>query len=507
MAAQRIDQGQNHLPRMEIVRNADGSVDVGRVDGGGETVGGVVTDPDGILFGLELLDANNGSEDLLLDNLHVRGDVSEDGGLDVVALVTVALTTDQEVRTVLLTLIDEAHDPVELRLGDLGTLESVLVEGVADLVGRRPLLEALNKLVVDALLNEETRTGTAALAVVEKDTEVGPGDGVINICIIEDDVGRLAAQLQRDLLQVALRGGLEDGAANSGRTREGDLVDAHVRCDGGTRNATKTGDDVDHTRRESRLLAQLSRVESRQRSLLSCLEDDGVTGCNGGTDLPRPHHQREVPGDDLTADTDGLMSSIGHVVRVRVNRLTRNLVCPTAVVADASRRVGDVDLGEEERLAVVEGLNGGEDISIPLHQVGQLDQHATPVGWGRVLPAALECLAGSSDGNIHILLRSLMDGDNGLLIVGVDSLEGLVLDTLHPLTIDEPVPVSIMPWDTAAEHRASATWGEEGDTYSPVGCSYLTVGVVMVVKRLEDMMDRQDIAVYLGGIRVSQKRD
>lgn len=232
------------------------------MDGGRETVVSVVTNLDGFFLGLELLDSNDGAEDLLLNDLHVLGDIDKGGRLDVVALVAVALTADENLGTSLLALINVAHDTVELELGHLGTLEGVLVERVADLVGGCALLEALDELVVDALLDEEAGTGTAALAVVEEDTEVGPRNGVINIGVVEDDVGRLASQLQSDLLQVTLSCGLEDGTANGGRTSEGDLVDAHMGRDGRTRNATKARDDVNNTRRESSLLDELGSVES-----------------------------------------------------------------------------------------------------------------------------------------------------------------------------------------------------------------------------------------------------
>lgn len=55
-----------------------------------------------------------------------------------------------------------------------------------------------------------------------------------------------------------------------------------------------------------------------------------------------------------------------------------------------------------------------------------------------MLPGALQSFAGSLDGDVDILLRGLVDGDNGLLVVGVDGLEGLALDTLDELVVDEP---------------------------------------------------------------------
>lgn len=55
---------------------------------------------------------------------------------------------------------------VKLQLRDLGTLVSVLTEWVADLERLSLLGEPLEELVVDTLLNEDTRSSAACLAVV-----------------------------------------------------------------------------------------------------------------------------------------------------------------------------------------------------------------------------------------------------------------------------------------------------------------------------------------------------
>lgn len=194
------------------------------------------------------------------------------------------------------------HNAVELDLGDLRALESVGSEGVANDVLGRTLLELLNELVVDALLHVDARAGTAALAVVEEDAKVDPGDGVVDVGVLEDDVGRLATELESDLLQVGGGGGLEDLAADDGGAGESDLVDVHVGRESGTGDLAETRDDVNDTRGEAGLLDQAGGDETTKRSLLSGLQDDGVTASNGGTDLPGPHEEREVPGDNLTAD-------------------------------------------------------------------------------------------------------------------------------------------------------------------------------------------------------------
>jgi len=83
-----------------------------------------------------------------------------------------------------------------------------------------------------------------------------------------------------------------------------------VASNSGTGGAAEAGDDVNHTGREASLDDQLRGVQTGQRGLFSGLENNGVTGGDGGADLPGPHEEREVPGDDLTANTDGLVTRV-----------------------------------------------------------------------------------------------------------------------------------------------------------------------------------------------------
>ena len=59
-----------------------GTIDVLREDGCGQTVHSVVRLVDNILLVLELNDDTDGSEDLLLDNLHLRLGIGENRGLN-----------------------------------------------------------------------------------------------------------------------------------------------------------------------------------------------------------------------------------------------------------------------------------------------------------------------------------------------------------------------------------------------------------------------------------------
>ena len=97
----------------------------------------------------------------------------------------------------------------------------------------------MEELVVDLLVDEDTRTGAANLTVVVAvrsqpmtlaeriygvlDTEGCPFDSLIEIAVVEDDVRGLAAELEGDVLEVGLGSRLHDLAANQGRAGEGDL--------------------------------------------------------------------------------------------------------------------------------------------------------------------------------------------------------------------------------------------------------------------------------------------
>lgn len=454
----------------EVIADTDGSVEVLGVDSGGKTVVGVVAKLDNLLLGGELGDSANGAENLLTHDLHVGLDVGEDGGLDEVALVAVALATDLDSSTLLLTGLDVAHDAVILKLADLGTLEGLVVEGVADLVLGSALLEGLNELVVDTLLNVDTRTGAAGLAVVEVDTEVDPVNGLLDIGIVEDNVGGLATKLEGNLLQVGLGSSLHDLAANNGRTSEGNLVDVHVGRDGGTSNPAEAGDDVENARGETSLLNELSKDESRERGLLGGLHDDGVTGGESGADLPGKHEEREVPGDDLTADTERLLPGVVEGVGGDIDGLALNLVGPTTVVADGANNGANITTSHGDGLAIVERLNGGEEVEVLLDQVGELEEVDTTLLGSGLAPDTIERLAGGGDGKIDILFGGLVDGADDLLGGGVDDLELLLLDTLDELVVDEPGGIRWLALGSSLNRREEGKRGSVVETYRPVGC-------------------------------------
>ena len=122
-----------------------------------------------------------------------------------------------------------------------------------------------------------------------------------------------------------------------------------------------------------------------------------------------PTWEGEVPGDDLTANTNGLLLDVVESVRAGVNNLTLNLVCPTTVVSQAARGSSNITLCHCESLAVVEGLNSSELVRVLIEEISKLDEELATVIRSNLAPVTLESLAGSCNSNIDILLAGFVD--------------------------------------------------------------------------------------------------
>jgi hypothetical protein len=137
-----------------------------------------------------------------------------------------------------------------------------------------------------------------------------PGDGLLEVGVVEDDVGRLSSELKGDVLEVGFGGGLHDHTSDEGRSREGNLrqvvvsrgsqlgrgrathlLDLHVRGDGGSSDGSETSEDVDDTGGED-LGDETSDEEGGERGRLGGLDDDGVSGRECGSNLPGDWRRR-----------------------------------------------------------------------------------------------------------------------------------------------------------------------------------------------------------------------
>ena len=158
---------------------------------------------------------------------HVVLDVVEDRRLDEEALLAVPLTAGDQLGPLFLAQFDVAEDLVQLLLRDLRSLLGGRVERIADFSLFGLLGQAADELLADAVLDEQPAPRRAALAAVEVNRVKRAGHRLLEVGVGEDDVGALAAQLERAPLERVGRS-LRDNLGRVDVTGEGDLVDARM---------------------------------------------------------------------------------------------------------------------------------------------------------------------------------------------------------------------------------------------------------------------------------------
>ena len=283
--------------------------------------------------------------------------------------------------------------------------------------------------------DEDAGRRGAVLAGVEV-----PGDRdvlgrVLDVGVVEHDDGRLAAEFQVRSLEVLGRGGrdLEPGARRTGyrhhrRRLVGDDLAAGVAV---------TAHDVEHALRED-LGRDLGHQHGRHRCGVTGLEHDGVTGGQGGRDLPDRHHHRVVPRRDLPDDADRFAADVrgeaGHVL-------------PGAAAFEQTRGTGEepdlvqrgwhlLRAGQLHRLAGVLALGLDDVVGAGLHGVGELEQHALAVR-GRGVAPCLERRARGAVGGVDVLNTGDRRRPEHVAGRGVDQVAATAIGGVHQLAVDE----------------------------------------------------------------------
>jgi hypothetical protein len=166
---------------------------------------------------------------------------------------------------------DVALDLLDRALVDQRALHDADLDAVADLHLGDLAGEFRDELVMDAVLHEEAvgaDAGLAHVAVLRGDRAL---DGGVDVGVVEDDEGRVAAQFQPDLLH--RRGRLlHQQLADRRRAGEADEAHGGVRGHDAADLLGVAGHDVDHALGEAGALGQLD-----QREAVSGVSGAGLT--------------------------------------------------------------------------------------------------------------------------------------------------------------------------------------------------------------------------------------
>src|SRR5256885_2152989 len=216
-----------------------------------------------------------------------------------------ATAARDETRALLLARLDVGEHRIHLLLGDDGTHPRGLVHRVAHLEGFHLVGELRQQRVVDLLLDEESRARGTHLALVVEDAGQRALDRRVHVGVREDDVRRLAAELERQALERS-RGLAHDLLADLRGARERDLVHARIAHERHPGLGARARDHVEHALGEPGLLAELGEPERRERRERRGFQHHGVPRRERGRDLPRREQEREVPRHDGPAHADRL---------------------------------------------------------------------------------------------------------------------------------------------------------------------------------------------------------
>lgn len=168
---------------------------------------------------------------------------------------------------------------------------------------------------MDALRNQNTSRSGAVLPRVEETGFSHSGGGLVQICIFEDEYGRLATQFKMRSGQIrgCARGHLDSRTHRSRNRHES-------RCGVGDHLGASVRTSQHHVQRARRQMLgrQLREQQRALRGGVAGLEDDRVAAGQSRTDLPYSHHERVVPRRDLPDNpqrlsTDGRCEAL-HVL-------------------------------------------------------------------------------------------------------------------------------------------------------------------------------------------------
>ncbi len=167
--------------------------------------------------------------------------------------------------------------------------------------------ELLGEGVIDAGLHQDAVGADAGLAGVAVFGRQGPGHGGVEVGVVKDDEGGVAAKLQGEALHGV--GALaHQQFADAGGAGEGELAHHGVAAQLVAHRARLMGgDDVDDPGGNARLLRQYRQRQGAEGRFGGGLDDDGTTGGQRRTRLAGDHGDGEVPGGDGGHDPHRLL--------------------------------------------------------------------------------------------------------------------------------------------------------------------------------------------------------
>src|SRR5690606_35825536 len=306
---------------------------------------------------------------------------------------------------------------------DQRALHHAIGEAVAHLHGFHLGDQPLDDFFVDARLHVDAVGAYAGLPGI---AVLGSEDAVhraVQVGVVEHDERRVAAELQRELLDGG-RALLHERAAHFGGAGEAelahDLAFAQRRAD----LARTAGDNVEYAGGHPGFLGQHGQRQRGQRRLLGRLDHHGAAGRQRRPDLAGDHGGGEVPGRDGGGDPDGLLQH--HQALAALGALQDVAVDALGFFGEPfqeRRGVGDLAGRFGDRLALLGRHDGGQVLLVGHHQLGPFQQDRAAFLAGLGGPGG-QGGGGAGDGLFGFLAPQLGHRDDGLAGGGVVDRDG-----------------------------------------------------------------------------------
>ena len=320
-------------------------------------------------------------------------------------------------------------------LVDQRTGGSTVFQTVANLQLAHGSDQFLGKGIVDAVLDVDAVGADAGLAVVAVLGDQRAFDGGIQVSVIENDERRVAAQLQRHLLDVLGALG-HQLATDLGRAGEAQLAHDGVAGQLATHFAGAASDHAQHTFRNTGALGQLDQGQGGERRLRSRFDHHGATGGQRRAGLAGDHRGGEVPRGDGRSDTDRLLNHDQALVRLMAgDHVTVDALGFFGEPLDEGGGVSNLALGFGQRLALLQGHQATEVVLIFHQQLEPATQLVRTLLGSQRTPGR-QRLLGSLDGAAGFSTAHLRNMADDLASRRVVHGNGLTAVGVQPLAID-----------------------------------------------------------------------
>jgi hypothetical protein len=338
-------------------------------------------------------EAQDGPEDLLARDRHLRRDAVEDRRPEEPALLRhVRLAAvERDLGAFLDALRDVREDAPAMVLGDERTHLRAARRAVADPQRARAVDEAVAQPSVAVADRQDDRSRQAALPGAAEGRLEDRAERALPVRVGHHDEEVLRAAERLDALPVEGRGAvhvLRHGA----RADEGDAADERVREQRVDRLLPAVH-EVQDAGREARVVDQLEDELLAEGDLLAGLADERVPARDGERHEPQRHHRREVERRDAREDAERLAEA-------RAVDPARDVLEDLAL-EQRGRARGDLDALDPapdaparllDRLAVLARDRARELLGVAVEQVLQLEEapraldgrHRAPLGEGAV---------------------------------------------------------------------------------------------------------------------------